>query len=55
MILVNKVFLKLKITKDANNQGGRQILQDLLNEWVAEGVTSDVNDSSNHPMHFKIL
>ena len=33
-----------KASRDAYNQGLLLILQDLLKNWVAEGVTSDVND-----------
>ena len=33
-----------KTSKDTYNWGGRLILDDLLNERVAEGVASDIND-----------
>ena len=33
-----------KASRDAYNQGLLLIFQDLLKNWVAEGVTSDVND-----------
>ena len=58
LLKLGQIFDKLaklgKSTQDAYNQEGWLILQDLLNEWVAEGVASDVNDFSNYPTHLSI-
>ena len=35
-----------KSTQDAYNRGGWLILVDLLDEWFAEGVSSDPHDTS---------
>ena len=39
-----------KATWDAYNLGGWLILQALLKNWVAEGVASEVNDSTQGPL-----
>ena len=44
-----------KASEDAYNQRGWLILQDLLNEWVAEGVASDVKDFTQYHNQLKLL
>ena len=46
LALFNKAVKLGKASGDAHNHGEYLILEDLLNKWIAEVVTSDSHDSN---------
>jgi hypothetical protein len=44
--------LQIYAKYDAYNYGGWLILKDLLNEWVAQGVATDLHDFTSDPLPF---